>query len=126
MMHTIRDLAHINDTIKKRVEKVLQFIYYFYFPKTGANVNHQDKFGRSPLHVAAAVDYATMVEFILQHGGDIDIKTKGEEQTAIHYAAKNDAINSLQMLLGHGANIDGCDSRNRTPLQVNLLLNSEV
>ena len=85
---------------------------------SGANVNHQDEFGRSPLHVAAAVDYASMVEFIVQHGGDINIKTKGEEQTATHYAAKNDAINSLQMLLGYGANIDSRDCRNRTPLQV--------
>ena len=59
-----------------------------------------------------------MVEFILQHGGDIDIKTKGEEQTAIHYAAKNDAVNSIQMLLGYGANINARDSRSRTPLQV--------
>jgi ankyrin repeat protein len=81
-------------------------------------VNHQDEFGRSPLHVAAAVDYARMVEFIVQHGGDIHIKTKEEEQTPIHYAAKNDAVKSLQMLLGYGANIDSRDSRNRTPLQV--------
>ena len=83
-------------------------------------MNHQDEYGRSPLHVAAAVDYADMVEFILQNGGDIHIKTKGEEQTAIHYAAKNDAVNSIQMLLGHRANIDARDSRNRTPLQVSI------
>ena len=83
-------------------------------------MNHQDEFGRSPLHVAAAVDYADMVEFILEHGGNIDIRTKGEEQTAIHYAARSDAINSIQMLLGHGANIDARDSRNRTPLQVSI------
>ena len=87
-------------------------------------MNHQDKFGRSPLHVAAAVDYASMVECILQHGGDIHIKTKGEEQTPVHYAAKNDAVNSLRMLLGHGANIDSRDSKNRTPLQVAAEMNS--
>ena len=62
-----------------------------------------------------------MVEFLLQHGANIDIKTEGEEQVAMHYAAKSDAINSLQMLLGHGANIDARDSRNRTPLQASFL-----
>ena len=90
---------------------------WFLIP-TGANVNQQDQYGRSPLHVAAAVDYAEMVEFLLQNGADIDIQTSGEGQAAIHFAAKNDAINSLQMLLGYGANTDARDSKNRTPLQV--------
>jgi ankyrin repeat protein len=90
----------------------------FVFVVLGANVNQQDQYGRSSLHVAAAVDYAEMVEFLLQNGADIDIKTSGEGQTAMHYGAKNDAINSIQMLLGYGANIDARDSKNRTPLQV--------
>ena len=81
-------------------------------------MNQQDLYGRSPLHVAAAVDYTEMLEFLLQNGADIHIKTSGEGQTAMHYAAKNDAINSLEMLLAYGANIDARDSKNRTPLQV--------
>ena len=63
-----------------------------------------------------------MVEFLLQNGARIDIKTTGEEQEAIHFAAKNDAINSLQMLLTYGGNIDARDSKNRTPLQVNIYI----
>lgn len=84
----------------------------------GADVNQQDKFGRSPLHVAAAVDYADMVCFLVRHGADVNITTYGEEQMPIHFAAKNDACKSLKMLLGYGANIDSRDSKNRTPLQV--------
>ena len=59
-----------------------------------------------------------MVEFLLQNGADINIKTHGEGQAPVHFAAKNDAINSLKMLLGYGADIDARDSKNRTPLQV--------
>ena len=96
----------------------LQYTRYVF---TGANVNQQDQYGRSPLHVAAAVDYAEMVEFLLQNGADINITTTGEGQTPIHFAAKNDAINSLQMFLEYEANIDARDSKNRTPLQVGYL-----
>lgn len=35
----------------------------------GANVNQADKYGRTPLHVAAAVDYPEMVEILIKNGG---------------------------------------------------------
>ena len=96
---------------------------YSFFPLcVGADINRKDNFGRSPLHVAAAVDYADMVEFLLQKGADINIRTNEEGQTPIHFAAKSNAVNSLQMLLAYGADIDSRDSRNRTPLQVSLAI----
>ena len=90
----------------------------------GANANQQDKFGRSPLHVAAAVDYAEMVRFLIKNGADINIATNGEGQMPIHYAAKNDACKSLKMLIGYGANVDSRDGKNRTPLQVSMGINA--
>jgi ankyrin repeat protein len=84
----------------------------------GANINQQDKYGRSPLHVCAAANHADMVEFLLQRGADIDSRSIGDEQTPLHFAAKNDATLSLKALLGFGANIDSLDNRGRTPLQV--------
>ena len=35
----------------------------------GADVNQKDVFGRTPLHVAAAVDYPEMVNLLIEHGG---------------------------------------------------------
>ncbi|XP_046860869.1 transient receptor potential channel pyrexia-like isoform X4 [Xenia sp. Carnegie-2017] len=89
----------------------------------GADINKQDKFGRSPLHVAAAVDYDRMVEFLIKNGANINIITHGEGQMPIHFAAKNDACKSIKMLLGYGANIDSRDKKNRTPLQVAAEMN---
>ena len=86
----------------------------------GAEVDKVDAYGRSPLHVAAAVDYSEMVVFLLSKGADIHLKTLGEKQTPIHYAAKNDACGSLQTLLSSGASIDDKDFKGRTPLQVIL------
>ena len=84
----------------------------------GADINQQDKFGRSPLHVCAAADHSDMVEFLLHRGADIDCRSIGAGQTPLHFAAKNDAVLSLKALLGFGANIDSLDNRGRPPLQV--------
>lgn len=87
----------------------------------GAAVDKVDKYGRSSLHVAAAVDYSEMVECLLSCGADIHLRTFGENQTPVHYAAKNDACSSLMTLLRSGASIDDRDFKERTPLQVDLV-----
>ena len=84
----------------------------------GANINQQDKYGRSPLHVSAAANHADMTEFLLQRGADIDSRSTGDGQTPLHFAAKNDATLSLKALLGFGADIDSLDTRGRPPVQV--------
>ena len=37
----------------------------------GANFNQGDRYGRTPLHVAAAVDYAEMVTLLIDIGGKL-------------------------------------------------------
>lgn len=68
--------------------------------------------------MAAAVDYAAMVEFLIENGADVHAKTAGELQTPTHFAARNDAVSSLKMLLKFGAKMDDRDYKERTPLQV--------
>lgn len=85
---------------------------------TGANINQQDKYGRAPLHVSAAVDYVEMVEFLVSKGADVNIRTTDEEQTPIHFAAKNDACKSLKALIALGVDVNCRDYQDRTPLQV--------
>lgn len=88
------------------------------FSSTGASVNQADKYGRTPLHVAAAVDYPEMVQFLVQRGADLHAKTGKELQTPIHFAARNDASSSLKMLMKCGGDITDKDFKKRTPLQV--------
>ena len=59
-----------------------------------------------------------MTEFLLQNNAEMDARTYGEEQTAMHYAAKNGAAQSLEVLLGFQGNIDSLDGKKKTPLQV--------
>ena len=89
-----------------------------FFVLPGADINQVDKFGRAPLHVAAAANYSEMVEFLLVKGADISLRTRGEEQQPIHFAAKNDAVASLEVLINFGADTTCKDYKGRTPLQV--------
>lgn len=41
----------------------------FLIEEAKANINQADKLGRTPLHVAAAVDYPEMVNFLIKSGG---------------------------------------------------------
>ena len=40
--------------------------------ENGGDVNIADNFGRTPLHVAAAVDYPEMIEFLVNNKGLIN------------------------------------------------------
>ena len=42
-----------------------------------ANVNHQDKFGYAPLHIAALNEYAYCANLLLCYGADITVRTNG-------------------------------------------------
>ncbi|XP_046863992.1 transient receptor potential cation channel subfamily V member 6-like [Xenia sp. Carnegie-2017] len=59
-----------------------------------------------------------MVEFLINNGADVNIKTNGEGQSPIHFAAKNDACLSLKMLMAYDADMGARDYQDRTPLQV--------
>nr|WDP79884.1 transient receptor potential cation channel subfamily A member 1-8 [Apostichopus japonicus] len=92
------DLDHIEDLVRK-----------------GANINCTD---RTPLHVAAAVDYPDMIKLLLERGADIECCSKGENQTPLHFAARNDACEALKLLVKMKANLHSRDYKQRTPLQV--------
>ena len=47
---------------------------------------------------------------------DIDAKSNGEEQSAIHYAAKFNAVQALKVLIDWNANVNDRDYKRRTPL----------
>ncbi|KAJ8306386.1 hypothetical protein KUTeg_016931 [Tegillarca granosa] len=85
----------------------------------GADVNQTDNYGRSPLHVAAAVDYPEMVVLLIENGANKEARTKGEEQTPVHYAAKNDACISLRTLIKLECDYKTVrDYKGRTPLHL--------
>ncbi|CAM9734684.1 unnamed protein product [Lampetra planeri] len=82
----------------------------------GAHVDEPDTNGRTPLHVAAALDHPNVIDFFVKHGGDVEAATREELQTAAHYAAKHGARAALECLYRRLSNIHAQDYRARTPL----------
>ncbi|BHF59207.1 Fibronectin type 3 and ankyrin repeat domains protein 1 [Sparganum proliferum] len=64
----------------------------------GANVNHQDKFGQTPLiHCAFHRNHADLAKVLLQHGADWKLKNK-KMSTAMDIAKSLENTNFLQVL----------------------------
>ena len=88
---------------------------------SGADLNHQDLYGRTPLHVAVSCNASDTVKYLVESGGtvgrekgmrkrkmaffffsivaDSNVLTYGERQSPLHYAARSDAVESIAILL---------------------------
>ncbi len=82
----------------------------------GADVHAKDKFGWTPLHLAAAKENASATaELLLNQGADIHAKDKFG-WTPLHSAASNNAYETAELLLNKGANVNAKDNHGWTPL----------
>ncbi len=79
------------------------------------NVNGQDAWARTALHIAAQEDCPDMVVALLGAGASIEAADQWG-QTSLHHAAHENAEHALMALLNHGANVHACDQRGETPL----------
>ena len=70
-----------------------------------------------PLHEAARLwsDHATLL--LLEHGADVNVRTK-DGTTSLHVAAQNGRLDNTRTLLEHGANVGAENGRGRTASQV--------
>ncbi len=83
----------------------------------GANPNITDKWGQSPLHVAAKkIDGYEIMDLVLAHSKVKvdDVDRKG--QTALHIAARKSNVGAVQKLLKKGANPYIYDEWGQSPL----------
>lgn len=76
--------------------------------------------GLTPLHAAIQMKNMSLIEKLLGMGAKLDIKTRHNQQTAIHLAVHSKSMEILNMILNfvNGSVIDAQDSNGNTPLHL--------
>nr|CAH7713500.1 unnamed protein product [Callosobruchus chinensis] len=82
-----------------------------------ANIDAQDKEGKTPLHFAAQEGDFGMVQFFLDRGAKIEAKDK-YGWTPLHFAASSNKFDVVKFLFDKNANIKARDTYGDTPLHV--------
>lgn len=88
----------------------------------GADANHPDAHGQSPLHKAARCGNASMAAALINAGASVNAKDDNGN-TPLHVAAASGVVTQLELtglLLKHGAQRDARDHEGRTPDEVAL------
>lgn len=87
--------------------------------KTKTDINAVDEVGDTALHVAARVNEADLVSFLIIKGADTEIRNN-EGDTALHVAIKNDAIDAAKVLAIVHGDIFAKDSSEVSALELAL------
>jgi cytohesin len=88
----------------------------------GASINARDSSDRTPLHPTfnqpGTFDetYFDVVQYLLEHGIDVDAQANTENSTPLHLASYFGGFRVAQLLLDHGADINVRDKNGQTPL----------
>jgi len=101
-----KQIEFFNSEILKIVTLLVQY---------GANIKAKNKFGASPLVIAAQGGNARIVDFLIKSGSDVNDKLDSG-QTAIFSAAREGHIEVINLLLQNGAEIDSPLNDGETPL----------
>ena len=87
--------------------------------KTKTDINSVDENGDSALHVAARVNEADLVSFLIIKGADTELRNN-EGDTPLHVAIKNDAIDAAKVLAIVHGDIFAKDANDNTALELAL------
>ncbi|WP_353285417.1 ankyrin repeat domain-containing protein [Wolbachia endosymbiont (group A) of Beris morrisii] len=87
-----------------------------------AQVNAENEFEETPLHLAAQNGHKDVVEFLFSKGAKVDAKSDGLS-TPLHFAAKSrykDTEKIVKFLLDKGADVNAQNDAGETPLHLIL------
>jgi len=95
------------------------------FLLAGARLDMKDDTMQLPLHVASIHGYDDIVEIMLAHGADPNVRSGIAGQTPLQLAAFHGSVDSAAHLLRSGADPNGQNDEGDTPIQVASLRGHE-
>ena len=84
--------------------------------RAGANVKAANRFGATPLSLAATNGNAAMIEKLLKAGEDANAVVSEAGDTALMLAARTGKPDAVAMLLNHGADVNKTNANGQTAL----------
>jgi len=88
--------------------------------ENGANVTAQDSEGYTALHRAMLTYQLNVVEYLLQHGADIELRGGPRQETPLHVAARKGKY-MVKLLVNNGADLNAVDRAGYTALHKSMM-----
>jgi ankyrin repeat protein len=73
----------------------------------GGDNREMSEFKTTALHRAADGGHLAVVELLLNHGADPDLRDEGDNATALHFAAERGSLPIVKLLIERGADVNG-------------------
>jgi ankyrin repeat protein len=83
--------------------------------KSRADVNIEDGYGSTPLHIASVCGFTEIAKFLIKKGASVDART-GYIETPLHFACFYGHKDVVELLLAKNADVNAQKSNGRTPL----------
>ncbi|KAL8603592.1 hypothetical protein ACOMHN_022544 [Nucella lapillus] len=84
----------------------------------GADIEHRDKKGFTPLILGATAGHLEVVEILLDHGADIEAQSERTKDTPLSLACSGGRYEVVELLLNRGANKEHRNVSDYTPLSL--------
>ncbi len=104
----------LKTAIELKSEKMIELLI-----KYNADVNHEDKYSRTPLKTAIKSDSEKMVELLIKYNANVNYEDK-DGGTPLKTAIKSDSEKIAELLIKHNANVNYEDKYVHVPLNTAL------
>jgi len=121
LLHDSNDLWF--DIVRKGYIKSMKFL----IKAGGININKQDNYNSTALHIASNRSYKDIVELLIKAGGININKQNNGGWTALHLASYNSHEKIVELLIKAGADINIQDNNNYTAFDwANMCSHKEI